>query len=59
MSGQIFDLISSFLSNRWLRVVLNGKCSPEYPVDTGLPQGSILGFMLFLLYSNDFPDDVI
>ena len=59
MSGQIFDLISSFLSNRWLRVVLDGKCSTEYPVDTGLPQGSILGFMLFLLYSNDFPDDVI
>ena len=59
ISGQIFDLISSFLSNRWLRVVLDGKCSPEYPVDAGLPQGSILGFMLLLLYSNDFPDDVI
>ena len=59
ISGQIFDLISSFLSNRWLRVVLDGKCSPEYPVDAGLPQGSILGFMLFLLYSNDLPDDVI
>ena len=59
ISGQIFDLISSFLSNRWLWVVLDGKCSPEYPVDAGLPQGSILGFMLFLLYSNDFPDDVI
>ena len=32
ISGQIFGLISSFLSNRWLRVVLEGKSSQEYPV---------------------------
>ena len=59
ISGQIFGLISSFLSNRRLRVVLDGKSSQEYPVNVGVPQGSILGPMLFLLYINYLPDDVI
>ena len=41
--GQIFGLISSFLSNRWLQVVLDAKSLQEYPVNAGAPQGSILG----------------
>ena len=59
ISGQIFGLISSFLSNRQLRVVLDGKFSEEYPVNAGVLQGSILGLILFLLYIKDLPDDAI
>ena len=54
ISGQISGLISSFLSNRRLRVVLDGKSSHDYPVNAG-----VLGPTLFLLYINDLPDDVI
>ena len=59
ISGQIFGLISSFLSNSPLLVVLDGKSSQEYVVNAGVPQGSILGPTLSLLYINDLPDDVI
>ena len=49
ISGQIFGLISSFLSNGWPHVVLDGKSSQEYPVNAGVPWGSILGPTLFVL----------
>ena len=57
ISGQIFGLISSFLNNRWLWVVLDGKSSKEYPVNAGIHQGSILGPTHFQIYINDLPDD--
>ena len=59
ISGQIFDLISCFHSNRRLRVVLDGKFSKEYPVNAGVPQGFIISPTLFLLCINYLSDDVI
>ena len=59
ISGQIFGFISSFLSNRWLRVVLDEICSQEYSFNVGAPQGYVLGPALLLLYINDLSGDVI
>ena len=54
----MFRLILSFLSDRGLRVVLDGKSAQQYPVNVGVCQGFSLGPILFLICINDFPDNV-
>ena len=54
----MLSLLSSFLNNRFQKVVLNGKSSELRVVKAGVPQGSILGPLLFLIYVNDIPDNL-
>ena len=53
VSGQLLSLIQSFLKDRKQRTVLNGQSSNWGDISAGVPQGSILGPLFFLVYIND------
>jgi len=56
--GSLLNWFNSFLTNRRQRVIINGSSSDWSPVLSGVPQGSILGPLLFILYLNDLPSAV-
>ena len=58
VTGSLLPLLRNFLSGRFQRVVLNGQTSEWKQVEAGVPQGSILGPLFFLIYINDLPDNL-
>lgn len=57
--GKVYSWVKEFLSDRSQKVVVNGRQSKTAKVTSGIPQGSVLGPILFLVFINDLPDTII
>ena len=59
IKGDLLTWIENFLSGRRQRVTVNGKLSTWAEILSGIPQGSVLGTVLFVIYINDLPDELV
>ena len=58
ISGKLLTFFESYLNNRKQRVILNGFYSDFSSIESGVPQGSVLGPLLFLVYINDLEKSI-
>ena len=59
ISGSLLNWIADYLNNRQQRVVIKGHMSDYKTVTAGVPQGSVLGPLLFLIYINDIAESFL